>query len=230
MNSLTYKHIKGDKINKNAISFCLYKSKKFDREKHIVPLLDFINKGGQTNYDILIFYDDETLLEEEIRNSTIIRLFKVTSEEKNYVCHLWRYLGSLEDYEWIWFRGTDSPKIPDRELTLQNIAQYSFSDVIIWSSTYSNCMGKFAINKRIKNDLINYLRNAATPFELIHDWHLDELLLSNWISKGTQKVVYVIDRPTHENQHKEKWIIDRLRFGNHVIIVKDRDDRNVINN
>lgn len=228
MISLTYKHIKGDKKNRNAISFCLYKSDKFDYNKHIVPFENFLINGGQENYDILLFYKNEDDLTDVIRNNENIRLYKIESDERNYSRHLWRYLGCQEDYDWIWFRGTDTPIIPKREINLQYVCEFGGCDLVIWSRPNISCLGKFCIRKRSCTDLLNFLRNFNLSDRLSNIWDCDEKILSTWIDSGNQRVLLALDGPTLRNPHQEEWAIRRLRHGNHTIILKDRDDRNLL--
>jgi hypothetical protein len=229
MSKLTYEPIKGYKQNDYAISFCLYKSPNFDANKHIKPFEKFLNDNGQSGYDILLFYGDENDLTPDILNNDKIRLYKVLSEEKNYTRHLWRYLGALEDYRWVWFRGTDTPMIPKREINLQFAAEYSGCDTIIWSRPNISCLGKFCLNRRIGNNFIDYLRNFEISERLAITWDCDEKILSTWVDTGNQKVMLALDGPTLRNPHQEEWAIRRLRHGNHTVIVKDRDDRNLLN-
>lgn len=225
MNKLSYRHVRGEKRNNDCISFCLFESEKFNHQKHILPFEQLLTNDIVNQYDILLFYKDENLLTNDIKNSPYVRFFEVTSDEKTFDRHLWRYMGCQENYDWFWFRGMDSPIIPPREIKLQNVATYGGCDTIIWSATYSNCMGKFALRKTQSYCLKKFLDNVNISHELKNNWHVDELLLSTWVDIGEQKILYVIDRPTFETPHKEQWIIDRLRNGNHTIIIKDRDDR-----
>jgi hypothetical protein len=225
---MQYAHVKGEKKNNFAISFCLYKSDNFDYCKHIIPFENFLKNGGQDNYDILLFYKNEEDLSEYIKTSNNIRLFRITSDETDYSRHLWRYLGICEDYNWVWFRGTDTPMIPKREINLQYAANFSGCDVVIWSRPNISCLGKFCIGKRAGNDLINYLNNFNITENLKKTWDCDERILSCWIETGNQRVMLALDSSTIINPHQEDWVIKRLRHGHHTVVVKDRDDRNII--
>lgn len=225
--NLEYMHIKGEKQNNFAISFCLFKSDKFNHEKHIEPFEKFIQEGGQKGYDNLLFYKDEKDLTDIIKNANNIRLFKVCSDELYYDRHLWRYLGCNEDYCWTWFRGMDSPIIPKREMNLQFSAEYSGCDLVIWSRLGISCMGKFCIRKRLSENLLNFLKNFSINDNLSQDWNCDEKLLSCWVNNGEHRIMLALDQSLLLNPHQEDWLIQRLRHGNHIVIVKDRDDRNI---
>jgi len=225
MSKLEYQHKKGSRNNNYAISFCLYKSDKFDYNKHIIPFENFLKDGGQQGFDTVLFYKNEEDLTDVILNDNNIRLFKITSDEKNYDRHLWRYLGCIEDYEWTWFRGMDTPKIPKREVNLQYTAHYSGCDMVIWSRPSITCMGKCCVKKGLAEKLIKFLRNIDISDNLSKDWNCDEKLLSVWVNTGEQKILLALDDPTIRNPHQEEWLINRFRSGNHTVVVKDRDDR-----
>jgi len=220
-----YVHISGEKHHKYAISFCLFKSDKFDYNKHIVPFEQFLQEGGEPEYDILLFYKNDNDLTDCIKHHKHIRLYKVISDEINYERHLWRYLGALENYEWVWFRGIDTPRPPKREINLQHAAEFSGCDLVIWSRVGFDCMGKFCIRNRLTQELITFIRDFNVTKELSENWNCDEKILSIWVSIGKQKILLALDEPTIKNPHQEDWVVRRLRTGNHTVVVKDRDDR-----
>jgi hypothetical protein len=214
---LTYKPSDRPKGNHRAISLCLYRSPKFSVEKHIDRLVQFL-ESGQEGYDILIFHEPGM----HVPTGPTVRAFEVTSNERGYQAHLWRYMGGLEGYAWIWYCGTDAPAIPDRQRRLEAAARVLGSDIIVWQRPRFACMGRMAARGKASRELIHFLRKEPVWPD---DWNCDERLLSKWVLGGKQAVLLAMDVPLHSEMPQPFWVMDRLMRGNHTVIVKDRDDR-----
>ena len=205
------------KFNRKAISFCLYHSERFSQEKHIEPLLELV-QSSQQGYDLLIFHEPGMV----IPTGPTVRAFEVISNEIGYHRHLWRYMGAQEGYAWTWFRGTDTARIPKREINLEAGAEALGSNVISWQRPGFACMGRMAAKHDAASDLLRFLREEK---DWPTDWNCDERLLSKWMLRGNQRVLLAMDGPLLSEMPQPYWVMERLMRGHHTVIVKDRDDR-----
>jgi len=205
-----------------AISICLYKTERFNYTKHIEPLNKFIEQNDKM-YDILIFH--EKGIEKYLSQNDNVRTFNVISEQENYQKHIWRYIGCRENYESIWFRGADTIEIPPREKILEQITKMFNNELLIFPSVSSSgyvCTGRLLCNKTGKLKINSLLENK----ELIHThWHCDEEFLSEWvINNDSLKITVALDKSLNNLNKISQWLNNRLNFGAHTLVIKDRDD------
>lgn len=209
------------RTNTKAISLCLYSSPKFDPKKHLEPLFKYL-ENPQLEYDILLFHSPDII----IPSHPLLRCFEMTSNNIGYSRHLWRYLGSRLSYSKIWFRGTDTIRIPSRELSLSELMLSKKLDCLLFPTVSSGkfyaCTGRFCAKSSVLNSLNEYLTNIEDPE--IDYWHYDEKQLSDWVSNNAFKFLIALDNNIKNKNDLRSWIIKCLETGNQTMIIKDRDD------
>ncbi len=211
-------------IHDKAISVCWFKSAKWEDSKHLAPLASYLKMPAE-GYDLLIFLERgmEALLPELPSWVRVLVVDQPGAEP--YARHLWRYYGALfhESYRWIWFRGTDTTAVPAREQRLEHIADVLSLEAVTfpsWSLPFYCCTGRFAVAASGAKALCECLADLKPA--LAH-WHCDEETLSNWHQAYNLRTLLAIDRPVMPGLLQD-YIDERLRSGNHTVVVKDRDD------
>lgn len=221
--NLSFQHVSGEQKHSRAISVCAYVSDKFSVDKHLKPFAEFVAEG-QEGYDILVFREPGM----DVPVGPTTRVFDVTSEQQGYARHLWRYLGGELGYDWTWFRGMDTPKVPDREQRLERATVACGSDVLLWqseSTRFLHCWGRFGATKAGIKSFLTFLKEKDEDDINTTDWHADEILITEWIKQGNAKVSLALDRSLAIQPASIEWILHRLICGHHTTIFKDRDDR-----
>jgi hypothetical protein len=204
------------KIKDKAISVCLYSSPRLDLTKHISPLIEYM-ANPDPDYDLLIFHDGSVALPE----STKARMFLVESDQTGFQKHLWRYFGAFEQYGKIWFRGTDTPRIPLREKRLEQIMDICRLDLLMWTSEPYRCTGRIALSDWGCSSLADRLTRESPPQS---HWHCDEEFLSNWTRSQPIRALLAADAPYGKGSKASTLVSELMESGNHTVIIKDRDD------
>ncbi len=208
------------KSSHRAISICLYSSPKFDETKHVKPLLDFIRTRDQSRADLLVFSQTSLC---HVAAYPGVRVFDC-GEASGFFSNVWRYLGSSLGYDSTWFRGADTPVIPNRELKLENMAVGSKLHSVIFPSEckpFRHCTGRLWLSAEGCKSLWQWIEE---DHEVGTHWHADEDFLCQWHHAREPRTLLVIDRPALDLPLQE-YIRDRLICGPHLLVVKDRDDR-----
>ncbi len=202
-----------------ATSVCLWSSPKWSDDKHWKPFEEFMR--SKPAMDVLVYHEPGHHLA-EAAGELGARTFAVTSGEKGFHRHFWRYIGGEQtEYPRIWFRGMDGVFTPSREERLLAATESIESEALIWQRPGILCMGKLGSANRGGEKLLKWLREnpwAAGP----DVWDVDERTLHNWVDKGSARITLAVDDP---NPWQIGWMVDRMLCGNHTAIIKDRDDR-----
>lgn len=213
---LSFQHVSGEKKHDRAISVCAYMSDRFDANKHLRSFSEFVI-NGQEGYDILVFREPGM----SVPVGPTTRVFDVTSPELGYARHMWRYLGGELGYDWTWFRGMDTPKVPEREIRLEQATIALQHDVLMWQGAEYSCTARLGLTKQGTKLLLDYIQ-TVTPDEAL--WHCDEAILSNWFESASFRAVIAMDESLAIAPWQTKWIFSRLFSGNHTTFIKDRND------
>lgn len=209
------------KKSDNAVSVCLYRSKRLSVKKHLEPFWELLKT--KTEDDLLIFAGDG--LEEEIKYHVRydnVRVFNCGASNE-FSGHHWRYFGSTLGYLWTWFRGTDTPHVPTRERRLQKLANDFNLEAVTFPShngDFYQCTGRVALSMGGCLSLAKWLKTTEPP---IQQWHCDEMNLSQWHSQANLRSMIVLDRAATFPPLME-YITGRLQKGNQTLLIKDRND------
>lgn len=219
--NFSFTEISGKRQHSRAISVCAYMSDKFDVDKHLKPFAEFVTKG-QEGYDILVFREPGM----SVPTGPTTRVFDVTSPTLGYGRHLWRYLGGELGYDWTWFRGMDTPEIPAREERLALATELVRNHAVIWQCPNRRpltVMGRCGTTLLGGKSLAAFVQKSVFDHK---DWNCDEHLLTDWLHTEQPRVTLALDGPLTNKPHQLSWVLSQLCEGQHLTVVKDRDDRN----
>ena len=169
-----------------AISFCCYTSERLSEKKHLAPFLAFTPPKG---YDAVLVVDETAPVDfvQQVIKSNKVHVYKSSINYNGYYKHLMRYLTGELGYDWIIYKGTDTPdnRLPALRKLIGTAVSYDLNCIIhpAWAKHHIGpkfriATGECAMDKTSAtalSDACLYVDDSKGD-----DWNCDEHFLSAW--------------------------------------------------
>lgn len=181
------------RISDTAVSFCCYDGPRLSEERHLEPFLRFI-RGPAIREDIILVVDDSVpeAFVSAVLETMAVRVFQCNHPFEGHHRHLMRYLTGLLDYEWVIYKGIDTPS--DRIDSFRALIAAATAlrlNCVIHPSVgpqrpgvpFRIVMGECAMAQAVNRDLVD---KALVWDKMADVFHTDEMFLSDWFTHSTE--------------------------------------------
>ena len=183
-----------------AVKVCLYNSKRYAKHYHLDPLIAEI-KNKQRKHDLIITVarDFEPAWLGRIPHEGVI-VHRAVDIMPEFYQHMLRYVGTFPTFDWIFYRGSDTPELHQFELDALAATRLVGAQRIIWAPWWVGHLdvaGRMALNSLQVACLQSFLKDYDLQQWSEDYWHLDEEILSEWWRRSkdiTREVVIALER------------------------------------